>query len=1230
MITSQNHRFSKGGNCLLGVAVAALFCMTALADTAPVASVMYVKADATGAGDGSSWGNAYTDFNAALKAALAANGTVEEIWVAGTMHATNDVQHSVKTELTIRGGFAGTESSLAERVDGVYSVLDGISADGSSTNTSLYATGSKPLTIERIEFRNGFRKTNPLGAVVLGCTAADTYATVRDCRFTNVIRQFVNGGFCGGLFVNNNCHVDVTNCVFEGISLSLYDHDCKNGIAMELNSGAKARVTDTRFLANGIPFVHNPATDAKLAGPRGTKAMINVTSAALVMENCEFRANRLPSRPGGIVKFTGDCGGSSLKNCLFAGNQMTDPDNTSMYISNGAGAGIVQLARTGTSAARNDWSLPVEGCTFAYNFYDAIGTGSLGGIYVDNGTANVTNSIFYGNAAGQRAVGYTVRHGIYCTGYGRVSVDDSLFESQSDLADVSEGGDCLVVGTGVTYGDPKLFSTKADFQALFDSSVTTFAENGDVTEPRYARFRSDALSDALALDCNRIPVAGAGDIVVAGSPADIGTPTPAYGINGSYEAGDIIACSMAETLVAGEGTRRYYLAGWKLESFDPETETGTPIRDSSISPEAGETAQLCNISYAGISRLTWLWEARDVPGIASCRVALVDKNSISFDVDVSGIGYTAASADIKVAWGTSADNLVHTNTLGTVSAVSTTRQTLAGLDAFATYYVQVFLENTEGDVVLAPEGVLPVIIDPTPVEGVLYVKSDAPGADDGSSWGNACTDFNAALAAALAANGAVEEIWVAGTMHATNNVQHNVKTELTIRGGFAGTESSADERAAGVYSVLDGIAADGSSTNASLCATGAQSLTIERIEFRNGFRSENPLGAVALGCTAADTYATVRDCRFTNVLRKFVSGGFCGGLFVHDNCNVIVTNCVFEGIVLSLYDHDSNKGIVMELNSGANVKVYDTRFLANGIPFVHNAETDAKLAGPRGTTAMINVKSAALSMENCEFRANRIQSRPGGIIKFNEACTGSSLKNCLFAGNQMTIPEKNSWLANGAGAGIVQLVRKNSSAARNDWNLPVEGCTFAYNFYDANGSGSLGGLYVDNGTANVTNCIFYGNATGQQVTDAAGRGIYCTGYGIANVGYSLFESQNDHSDVSEGQNCLNVGIGIIYGDPKFVSTKADFQSLFDSSTTTFSANGDITAPQFARFRSDALADALALDCHLAARSPAIDAGDPTSDWRLEPKPNGRRVNIGYYGNTSESTKSGQPFMIIIR
>jgi hypothetical protein len=38
-------------------------------------------------------------------------------------------------------------------------------------------------------------------------------------------------------------------------------------------------------------------------------------------------------------------------------------------------------------------------------------------------------------------------------------------------------------------------------------------------------------------------------------------------------------------------------------------------------------------------------------------------------------------------------------------------------------------------------------------------------------------------------------------------------------------------------------------------------------------------------------------------------------------------------------------------------------------------------------------------------------------------------------------------------------------------------------------------------------------------------------------------------------------------------------------------------------------------------SPCIDASDPNSDWMTEPWPNGNRLNMGAYGNTSEASRS---------
>ena len=45
------------------------------------------------------------------------------------------------------------------------------------------------------------------------------------------------------------------------------------------------------------------------------------------------------------------------------------------------------------------------------------------------------------------------------------------------------------------------------------------------------------------------------------------------------------------------------------------------------------------------------------------------------------------------------------------------------------------------------------------------------------------------------------------------------------------------------------------------------------------------------------------------------------------------------------------------------------------------------------------------------------------------------------------------------------------------------------------------------------------------------------------------------------------------------------------------------------------------DYHLTPGSPCIDVGDPTSDYSNEPGPNGGRINMGTYGNTSEASRS---------
>jgi hypothetical protein len=51
-------------------------------------------------------------------------------------------------------------------------------------------------------------------------------------------------------------------------------------------------------------------------------------------------------------------------------------------------------------------------------------------------------------------------------------------------------------------------------------------------------------------------------------------------------------------------------------------------------------------------------------------------------------------------------------------------------------------------------------------------------------------------------------------------------------------------------------------------------------------------------------------------------------------------------------------------------------------------------------------------------------------------------------------------------------------------------------------------------------------------------------------------------------------------------------------------------------------NAAAGDYHLGPLSPCIDAGKPTSDFSLEPEPDGGRINMGAYGNTPQAETKG--------
>lgn len=76
------------------------------------AAIRYVNINASGANNGTSWANAYTDFKTAVDAAVSG----DEIWVAkGTYQTASGNSFSMKNGVKIYGGFNGGELSLSDR-----------------------------------------------------------------------------------------------------------------------------------------------------------------------------------------------------------------------------------------------------------------------------------------------------------------------------------------------------------------------------------------------------------------------------------------------------------------------------------------------------------------------------------------------------------------------------------------------------------------------------------------------------------------------------------------------------------------------------------------------------------------------------------------------------------------------------------------------------------------------------------------------------------------------------------------------------------------------------------------------------------------------------------------------------------------------------------------------------------------------------------------------------------
>jgi len=326
------------------------------------------------------------------------------------------------------------------------------------------------------------------------------------------------------------------------------------------------------------------------------------------------------------------------------------------------------------------------------------------------------------------------------------------------------------------------------------------------------------------------------------------------------------------------------------------------------------------------------------------------------------------------------------------------------------------------------------------------------GGGDGHSWASAAGSLQDMLLVSRPG----DEVWVASGDYrpappgAPRESTFLLPEGVTLRGGFAGTEQSLEERdPQNPPSVLDGDLDQDDGPDFSgradncyhvLTAHMLASATLEHFHVRGGYADGPSLGA------------------------HVESGDQGSGIQVfHAHPHVI--GCVFRD------NWSQNHGTVNDHGGG----LYEDCTFSNN------------WAGLLGAGLYFHGDIEAHAYR-CRFLGNHTPGQGAGA--YSRSFLGSSLEDCIFIGNQAE-----------RGAGMYMADGSATELLRS---------SFQDNVGDIGG----GGLYIDNGSGHVAQCEFIGNSAGHDVQDggagsggSGGGGLWAS-FGAPSIEDCLFDSNS--------------------------------------------------------------------------------------------------------------------------
>ena len=316
------------------------------------AQVIYVKSDAAGSNNGSSWTDAYTNLDNALS--VASPG--DQIWLAaGTYKPSNSAPNNfflMESGVELYGGFNGTETSLAQRnyLTNV-SILDGdvagndIAGNFTQNRTDnaihlLYVINGDPVNraiVDGLRIQGGNTSnvdTDPDLTRRGGGILAQAKLTVRNCFFTD---NFAQSGAGVAAIEAAGSGIVVDNCIFDGNfanaqSAGVYMRTLSIG---EVNNCIFRNNTTNRGCVYP-QYSNNVVIDSCLfennqAGADQFGAAMFTYQSNFVLSNSIIRKNTATNAAGMYNDGRDKISSFLIDNCVFDSNTTTGYGGSGMY-----------------------------------------------------------------------------------------------------------------------------------------------------------------------------------------------------------------------------------------------------------------------------------------------------------------------------------------------------------------------------------------------------------------------------------------------------------------------------------------------------------------------------------------------------------------------------------------------------------------------------------------------------------------------------------------------------------------------------------------------------------------------------------------------------------------------------------------------------------------------------------------------------------------------------------